>query len=280
MNDRSRVVPVFGIPTAGYAVIMEEAGAQVGFIGTSLTLGNYTALADDGVITMTESIAAARYIANAVKMPLILDGDTGHGGAAAVRRLVEESIDAGLAGVRIDDQPLETKRRTQSDGIEIVDRDGALRRYGAAVARRDELDPDFVIMAQCYARDAVNGGLDVAMDRLVAYGAEAGVDWVQLESPHDVAEIVQAREAVGGVLSAMRGRLPQVLTLEEHAELGLDMAWYTFFPQRLLKSACWEAMRDFGARGVEAWTDYCATHVDNPFARTTQGEELPVDLLG
>jgi 2,3-dimethylmalate lyase len=59
-------------------------------------------------------------------------------------------------------------------------------RYRAAVDMRNELDPDFVIMAQCYARDADNGGLEDALARLPAYKRDGGVDWVQLESPHSV----------------------------------------------------------------------------------------------
>jgi 2-methylisocitrate lyase-like PEP mutase family enzyme len=63
---------------------------------------------------------------------VILDGDTGHGGPPAVRRLVHESIRAGLAGIRIDDQPVEGKRSTQTPGIEVVSRDAAAERYQAA----------------------------------------------------------------------------------------------------------------------------------------------------
>ena len=59
-------------------------------------------------------------IARSVKISVILDGDTGHGGIMAVRRLVRECIDAGIAGLRLDDQPLEQKRRTMSAGIFIV----------------------------------------------------------------------------------------------------------------------------------------------------------------
>src|SRR5213078_4763418 len=111
-----------------------------------------------------------------------MDGDTGHGGIMAVRRMVRESIRRGIAGVRIDDQPIEGKRKTQDAGVEIVPLDDAVARYRAAVDMKNELDPDFVVMAQCYARDAVGGGLDDAIRRLKAYREAAEVDWVQLES--------------------------------------------------------------------------------------------------
>ena len=98
-----------------------------------------------------------------------MDGDTGHGGIMAVRRLVRECIRAGIAGIRIDDQPIEGKRRTQSAGVEVVPLEQAIARYRAAVDMKNELDPDFVIMAQCYARDAANGGLDEALRAPAAY---------------------------------------------------------------------------------------------------------------
>src|SRR5262249_14444413 len=146
-----------------------------------------------------------------------------------------ESIRAGLAGIRIDDQPIEGKRATQTPGIEVVSRDTAVERYQAAVPARDELDADFVIMAQCYARDATNGGMEELLERLNAYPEHGGVDWVQFESPHSVEEVRQARAAVPGTLSVMQGKLPRPLTLAEHFALGLRIAWYTFLPDQVLK---------------------------------------------
>src|ERR1700761_6320638 len=142
---------------------------------------------------MTECVTIAGWIAQSVNFPVIMDGDTGHGGIMAVRRMVRECINAGLAGVRIDDQPIEGKRRTQSAGLEVVPIEQAIMRYRAAVDMKNELDPGFVIMAQCYARDAANGGIDECINRLVAYEQVAGVDWVQMDSPHSLDEVKRAR---------------------------------------------------------------------------------------
>src|SRR6266478_6344770 len=60
----------------------------------------------------------------------------------------------GIAGVRIDDQPIEGKRATQSAGVEVVPLDLAIARYRAAIDMKNELDPDFIVMVQCYARAA------------------------------------------------------------------------------------------------------------------------------
>lgn len=262
---RSGVTPVFGIPGASFAQIMQSCGAEVAFIGTKITLGNYTALPDTGVITMTESLGAARYIAKAVDIPLIIDGDTGHGGPYAVQRLVEECIEIGLAGLRLDDQLLETKRTTMDDGIQIASRDAAVERYAAAVEARDRLDPDFVIMAQCYARDAVGSDLDECIARLNLYREDGGVDWVQFEAPHSLDEVRRARDEVDGMLTVMKGHLPRILSLDEHRDLGFNMAWYTFFPNQVLLASCHEAMTDFAGTGLSAWDRFVEPRSDNPW---------------
>jgi 2-methylisocitrate lyase-like PEP mutase family enzyme len=125
----------------------------------------------------------------------------------------------------------------------VVSREAAVERYQAAVRARDELDPDFVIMAQCYARDAVNGGMRELLERLNAYLSRGRVDWVQFESPHSVDEIKEARAAVAGTLSVMQGKLPRPLSLSEHLALGLRVAWYTFLPDQALKATSFESLR-------------------------------------
>src|SRR5215467_4842963 len=158
INRTDRVLAVLHPPSATLARIMEQAGCEVGFVGTGGVVGAYTGLADVGTATMIECVQIAGWIAQSVSFPVMVDGDTGHGGIMAVRRLVRECIRAGIAGIRIDDQPIEGKRQTQNAGVEVVPLPQAIARYRAAVDMKNELDPDFVVMAQCYARDAANGG--------------------------------------------------------------------------------------------------------------------------
>src|ERR1700726_4713231 len=230
INRTDRVVSVLHPPNAACARIMEKAGCEVGFVGTGGVVGAYTGLADVGTLSMPECVQVAGWIAQSVKFPVIMDGDTGHGGIMAVRRMVRECIRAGIAGVRIDDQPIESKRKTQSAGVEVVPLDQAIARYRAAVDMKNELDPNFVVMAQCYARDASDGTLEDTIARLRAYRDEAGVDWVQFESPHSVDEIRAARAAVTGPFSFMKGKLGRYLDLDEHLALGVTIAWYPGSP--------------------------------------------------
>jgi len=274
---RGKVLAVLGAPNAFHAKIMEANGVEACFVGTSITGGNYTGLPDLGILSMTECVGIAKWIARSVKIPVILDGDTGHGGIMAVRRLVRECIEAGLAGLRLDDQPLEQKRRTMSSGISIVAREEAVTRYRAAVDAKNEIDANFVIMAQCYARNAVNGGMAELLKRLRRYEQEAGVDWVQFEAPHSVAEIKRARKVVKGPFSAMKGELPRALTLAEHKELQLNAAWYTFLPDQVLKIAAWRFLESFKQKDMRAWFEFTNDNPDTPFSG---GKALPWDATG
>jgi 2-methylisocitrate lyase-like PEP mutase family enzyme len=273
LERKDRVLAVLHPPSAALARVMEEAGCEVGFVGTGSVVGSYTGLADVGTLTMLECVTVAGWIAQSVKFPIIMDGDTGHGGVMAVRRMVRECIRAGIAGVRIDDQPIEGKRRTQTAGVEVVPLEQAIARYRAAVDMKNELDPSFVVMAQCYARDAANGGLEDALRRLAAYREEAGVDWVQLESPHSESEIRQARAVVKGPFSFMKGRLPRYLTFQEHLDLGVNIAWLPGFTHHVTWAALWDFMQAFQAEGMGAWETFAAARRDKPYPIPAVGPE-------
>ena len=262
IHRKDKVLAVLHPPTAAHGRIMEHAGCEAGFVGTGGVVGTYTGLADVGTMTMMECVQVAGWIAQAVGFPVMMDGDTGHGGVMAVRRMIRECIRAGIAGIRIDDQPIEGKRKTQSAGMEVVPLEQAIARYRAAVDMKNELDPSFVVMAQCYARDAANSSFDDALVRLKAYREEAGVDWVQLESPHSVDEIKLARAAVEGPFSFMKGKLPRYLGLDEHLALGVNIAWYPGFTHHVTWAALWDFMQDFNTRGIAAWDEFVESRKD------------------
>jgi 2-methylisocitrate lyase-like PEP mutase family enzyme len=280
IHRRDKVLAVLHPPTAAHARIMEKAGCEALFVGTGGVVGAYTGLADVGTATMTECIAIAGWIADSVSIPVMVDGDTGHGGVMAVRRLIRESIRAGLAGIRIDDQPIEGKRKTQNAGIDVVPIDQAVARYRAAVDMKNELDPNFVIMAQCYARDATRdsggGTLADTITRMKAYREEAGVDWVQFESPHSIDEIKAARAAIDGPFSFMRGKLGRYLDRDEHLALGVTIAWYPGFSHAVTWAALWDFMTEFQSRGTKAWDDFIASRRDRPYPTP----EVPSDGEG
>lgn len=268
---KDRVLAIMHPQTAAFARIMEQAGCEVGFVGTGQVVGGYTGLTDVGTATMTECVLIGGWIAQSVSMPIILDGDTGHGGIMAVRRFVRECIRAGIAGIRLDDQPIEGKRRTGTAGLEVVPLDQAVARYRAAVDMRNELDPNFVVMAQCYARDAANGTFESALARMKAYETEAGVDWVQLEAPHSIDEIRAVRAEIKGTFSFMKGRLPRFLSLEEHLELGVNVAWLPSFTHHVTWAAQSDFMQAFNEKGLGAWDDFLESRKGRPYLEPQLG---------
>jgi 2-methylisocitrate lyase-like PEP mutase family enzyme len=100
IHRRDKVLAVLHPPTAAHARIMERAGCEALFVGTGGVVGAYTGLADVGTATMSECVEIAGWIADSVKIPVIMDGDTGHGGIMAVRRMVRECIRRGIARPR------------------------------------------------------------------------------------------------------------------------------------------------------------------------------------
>ena len=139
----------------------------------------------------------------------------------------------------------------------MVPLDQAIARYRAAVDMKNELDPNFVVMAQCYARDAVDGAFEDTIARLRAYREEAGVDWVQFESPHSVDEIKAARAAVDGPFSFMKGKLGRYLDLDEHLALGVTIAWYPGFTHHVTWAALWDFMTAFQSRRRRRLGRFC-----------------------
>ena len=168
-----------------YNALSAKVLAHVGFpalymtgYGTSLSL---LGLPDAGLATMSEMHLNARYIANAVAVPVIADADNGYGNAVNVIRTVREYIQTGVAGIHIEDQAI-PKRCGHVAGRQVIPLAEAVGKYRAAARVRDETDPDFVLIARTDARGAHGGTLDDASRRANAY-LEAGADMAFVEGP-------------------------------------------------------------------------------------------------
>jgi methylisocitrate lyase len=246
---------------------MEAAGAEAGFVGTAGVVGAYTGMEDVGVASIPECVTIGGWIARAVDFPVILDGDTGHGGIMSVRRLVEDSIRAGLAGVRIDDQDIEAKRGTTNAGITVAALDVVLARYRAAVDCARELDPDFVVMAPCYVGEAVNGDFDEALRRMRLYREVADVDWVQFTAPRSIEDIRRARDVVDGPFSVMEQHLPAPLDHTELLNLGISLQWAPNLTHLAAQVAVYELVHDYMQRGPVAVRDFRERHPENPYVK-------------
>jgi len=237
------------------AQMMQAAGYEASFIGTSGVQSRWTNLADRGLTTILEAMRISLYFTQAVPTyPLILDGDAGHGGPDMVKRLIHECIKVGLAGIRIDDQMIETKRTTGNSGIMVATRENAVLRYKAASEARDELEPEFVIQAQMYTREAENGGLDEALARIPLY-EEAGCDWIHFTRAQSVDEMKQGRAIAKKFFGGMNGAWAKGFTTVKHyGDLGLNSIWGQG-PGGESDDAVEKALAEFKTRGPEFVTE-------------------------
>src|SRR3989442_11931074 len=134
-----------GAFNAATARLVERAGFDAVYI-SGAGMANATAgVPDIGLLSMTEVVRLAGYVANAVTIPAIVDADTGFGGAENVARTICELEKAGLAGCHIEDQEF-PKRCGHLAGKSVIDVDEMVGRIKAAVASRR--DSDFFIMAR------------------------------------------------------------------------------------------------------------------------------------
>src|SRR5438477_5726686 len=159
-----------GAPNAAMARQVERAWCGAVYI-SGAGMANATAgVPDIGLLTMTEVVGLAGYIANAVTIPAIVDADTGFGGAENVARAIHELEAAGLAGCHIEDQEF-PKRCGHLAGKSLIDVEEMTERINAAVAARR--DPDFMIIARTDARAVED--FDRTVNRAQRY-IEAGAD--------------------------------------------------------------------------------------------------------
>jgi 2-methylisocitrate lyase-like PEP mutase family enzyme len=176
------------------AKLVERAGFELTFMSGFAVSAARLALPDTGLISYGEMVERGREICAAVSIPVIGDGDTGHGNAVNAKRTVHGYARAGFACVMIEDQ-LAPKRCGHTRGKAVVSRGEALARMRAARDARDEARAaghDLLLMARTDAR--AGQGLDEAIARGRAF-AELGADLVFVEAPRDEAELARvARE--------------------------------------------------------------------------------------
>ncbi len=243
------------------AQIAEQAGMKSIYLsGYSLAMLN--GWPDMGFLTMTEVTKAASMVASAVDLPVIADADDGYGNAHSTIRTVQEFVKTGVAGIHLEDQRF-PKRCGHIAGKTIVSREEALGKYRAAIAERDRLDRDFVIIARTDAFGAVGGSMEEAIWRGRAY-ADAGVDlvWAELSSAD--------REPAIEFAKAMRHSHPNLplafnysssfrwhrdanpLTFRELGELGYRFIFITLFGAHAAMYSVWNFMQELAKNEEQA----------------------------
>jgi carboxyvinyl-carboxyphosphonate phosphorylmutase len=214
------------------AKIVEQAGFKCTTLGGYPTSAVRLAKPDISLLTLTEMVEHTRYIADAVDIPLLVDGDTGHGNITNVIRTVKQFENAGAAGLFLEDQVF-PKRCGHMEGKQVIPAEEMIAKLKAAVDTR--VDEDFIIMARTDALAVY--GIDEAIERGNRY-REAGADLIFIEAPPSIDDMKRINREVNAPTSANMvegGRTP-IMSAKELEEIGYAVAT---FPLSALYAMAW-----------------------------------------
>ncbi|WP_321866930.1 methylisocitrate lyase [Paraburkholderia tropica] len=224
---------VVGAITAYAAKLAEQTGFKAVYLSGGGVAANSLGVPDLGISTMDDVLIDARRITDAVDIPLMVDIDTGWGGAFNIARTIKSFIKAGVAAVHLEDQ-VGQKRCGHRPGKEVVSTDEMVDRVKAAVDART--DDQFVIMARTDA--AAVEGIDAAIERAIAY-VEAGADMIFPEAMKTLDDYRRFRAAVKVPILANLtefGSTP-FFTTDELNSANVDIALYCCGAYRAMNAA-------------------------------------------
>jgi len=224
---------VMGAITAYAGLMAKRTGYKALYMSGGGVAANSLGVPDLGISTMEDVLTDARRIVDATQMPLLVDVDTGWGGAFNIGRTIRSFINVGVAAVHMEDQ-VGQKRCGHRPGKEVVPKDEMVDRVKAAVdARTDE---SFVIMARTDA--AAVEGIDAAIERAVAY-VEAGADMIFPEAIKSLDDYRKFKAAVKVPILANLtefGSTP-FFTTDELRDANVDIALYCCGAYRAMNKA-------------------------------------------
>ncbi|PCE29822.1 methylisocitrate lyase [Burkholderia ubonensis] len=238
---------VVGAITAYAAKMAQAVGFKAVYLSGGGVAANSLGIPDLGISTMEDVLIDANRITNATDLPLLVDIDTGWGGAFNIARTVRSFIKAGVAAVHLEDQ-VGQKRCGHRPGKEVVPTEEMVDRVKAAVDART--DDQFVIMARTDA--AAAEGIDSAIERAVAY-VEAGADMIFPEAMKTLDDYRRFKAAVKVPILANLtefGSTP-LFTLDELREANVDIALYCCGAYRAMNKAAlnfYETLRRDGTQ--------------------------------
>ena len=244
---QEKPLQVAGAINAYTARLAQATGFRALYLSGGGVAANSLGLPDLGISGMEDVLTDVRRITDVVPLPLLVDIDTGWGGAFNIARTIRAMEKAGAAAVHIEDQ-VSAKRCGHRPGKEIVSAEEMVDRIKAAVDART--DPAFVIMAR--TDSLANEGLAAAIERAQAYVA-AGADMIFAEAVTELAMYAQFRAAVGVPILANITEFGQtpLFTRDELAGAGVDIVLYCCAAYRAMNAAAlkvYEAIRTEGTQ--------------------------------
>jgi len=238
---------VVGAVNAYCAKMAEAAGHHALYLSGAGVANASFGLPDLGITTLNDVVEDARRITNASELPLLVDIDTGFGGAFSIGRTIKEMISANVAAVHLEDQVAQ-KRCGHRPNKNLVDKVEMSDRIKAAVDGRT--DESFFIMARTDAY--ADEGMDGAIERCEEYIA-AGADGLFLEAVASLEDYKLLKEKLQvPVLANITefGKTP-LFTAEELAGVGVDIMLFPLSAFRAMNKAAESVYRDIASSGTQ-----------------------------
>ena len=231
---------IVGTINAYSALLAEKEGHNAIYLSGGGVAASSLGVPDLGISSLQDVLIDVERITNATSVPLLVDADTGWGGAFNIARTVKSFINYGAAGLHIEDQ-VSQKRCGHRPNKEIVSTAEMIDRIKAAVDAK--IDNDFVVMARTDA--LANEGLDSAIERAMAY-QQAGADAL---FPEAFIELDQYRELKKHVKIPILANITEfgktpLFGCEELSLSGVDMVLYPLTAFRAMSKAAEEVFKE------------------------------------
>jgi methylisocitrate lyase len=245
--DKEKPLQVVGAINAYHARLAEASGFNALYISGGGVAAGSCGIPDLGITTMEDVLTDLKRITDVTTLPVLVDIDTGWGGAFNIARAVRSMIKCGAAAVHIEDQ-VQQKRCGHRPNKAVVPQAELVDRIKAAVDAKT--DPDFVIMARTDAL-AVEG-MQSAIDRACAC-VEAGADMI---FPEAMNELSQYREFVAAVKVPVLANITEfgatpMFTTEELGDAGVSVALYPLSAFRAANAAALKVYQTLRAEGTQ-----------------------------
>ena len=238
---------IVGTVNAYSSLLAEKKGHKAIYLSGGGVAASSMGIPDLGITTLQDVLTDVERITNVCELPLLVDADTGWGGAFNISRMVKNMISAGAAGVHIEDQ-VEQKRCGHRPNKELVSSKEMQDRIKAAVDAKT--DPAFMIMARTDA--LANEGLEAALERAIAY-EDAGADALFAEAVTEIDQYKKFSDQIKVPLLANItefGKTPLFSKTELH-EVGVDMILYPLSAFRAMSKVAEEVYLEIKEQGTQ-----------------------------
>ena len=229
------------------SLLAEKSGHQAIYLSGGGVAASSLGVPDLGITTLQDVLIDVERITSTTDLPLLVDVDTGWGGAFNIARMVKSMISARAAGIHIEDQ-VEQKRCGHRPNKELVTPAEMVERIKAAVDAKT--DQDFLVMARTDA--LANEGIESALERALLY-QEAGADAFFPEAVTEIDQYKRFREVIKVPILANItefGNTP-LFSREELHEAGVDMVLYPLSAFRAMSKAAEEVYAEIINKGTQ-----------------------------